>query len=1056
MANKNNIVSVPLNGELCLNKNKLDITQFVGWNKVNGPIYGGCLSPLYAMKKTFADVWDRSGNYYTINNGELKKNGESVLNFSTTGFKKTVSDINFDSFDVYVDNGTETIYGIKETVTAGTFICSSGNSSVTKTVFQNGAGTTITSKVKRTASGKVFFIVLYADMTGNHYWIMKDNTVYTGSVSIPFRNAGIQLADIDSTKVLFSFFSDFGPDQTDCVKYNLLFTGSAMIPDDKISFNCVQSLTEVTAYKQKDIIANASFSSKWGTATSLTKTAAYYSFTLSEAWIYPVYFVQFNSTDEINNEGGTVRKTINAGSTSLDSGDNPGIPDTLSDCVGKIWAIRTQSYDPATGELQTVTKLCNYSYDSKRGGTSAANYEQILYSSYQNTSSYICNVEAINDNGNLYAVTKPVTDDEGKVAQGGVVCVKGTVTTVTISGTEATINFNATKYFNLNYVDGETSAIGPQKYSAYSISMGQGGYVRIIYNFVSGNGETEYNYEYDSTFDKLSYCGGVLPGTIRNLLGADSNLNGWRILYNNGYISNISYYEAEGQIGTLIADWNTIDDTFGIVRLSDRVYFKTSKGEVVKVSLTTEKEWEYQFLQDRYLILNTISYYNAYDTKAGIKFHWASDYNNRINLGSTSFIFNVIPDYKTVLAASSQNGNFEATGKSICSAQFGAVVYDNVVLGNEQFADCLSPENDELSRVNFYIADGAESTTAIYETSFLNNIYFKSPALIDLSYPVDAGSNMYYNPNIFTKFVSTYNNKDMVTSDGTSYSLLYSGITPVFLFAMLSGIEDIDSLFVLQTQYYGVSGNKIYSMSFNGGVVSLGDVASNITGMQYLGALPTRALFYSPMNRCIYSFGGDAILTLNIESNEITEIYGTWYNTATQALYISTNNGLYILSDSFMYKLDYVNIINIFFTDDGHSVINTVNESVFLAYNQEEGFEAIELDLETKYFGIGNNQPVNIDCWYLKLYNNDKKEKGVVSVKCSAVTDKGTVTGQKEFQILESSWDKENDFIYLRYQPAVQKGIGVKLFVKSKFPIIDLAVSYTTFDGAAQVSHFNN
>ena len=71
MANKNNILSIPLNGELCLNKNKVDITQFTGWNRVNGPIYGGCLSPLYSMQKTFADVWDRNGNYFNIDNGEI-------------------------------------------------------------------------------------------------------------------------------------------------------------------------------------------------------------------------------------------------------------------------------------------------------------------------------------------------------------------------------------------------------------------------------------------------------------------------------------------------------------------------------------------------------------------------------------------------------------------------------------------------------------------------------------------------------------------------------------------------------------------------------------------------------------------------------------------------------------------------------------------------------------------------------------------------------------------------------------------------------------------------
>lgn len=1044
MANRNNLLTIPLNGDLNLNKNKINIAQFVGWNKVNGPIYGGCLSPLYSKQRTFSDVWDRNGNYFNVENGTLKKNGNTVLNVSTTGFKKEVSDLQFDSFDVYVNGGNEVVYGIKETATAGTFAIHYGNQSEEAVVFSSGA--TITTKVKRTSGGSIFYVVLYADSTGNHYWIKKFNgQTYTGNVSISFKNAGIQIADLNSSNTMFSFFSNFGPDQTDCVKYNLLLSGTTMYADDKISFNCVNSVATKTAYKELVETANIKIVRAYGLASYLV----HFELNLSEAWIYDMQFVRFAPTDEITNEGGVVRDTLKAGSTYRLSYHGETEP-------AGVWAIRTQTYDLESGNLKTVTLPCNYIYNKEAGGTSATNYTQSLYSTYTATGSYIVNVETVNDDGKLYAVSKPVleNEDSGLISQNSVICVKGEFASVVRRTTSIIVNFTALKNIQFDYVTGETSAYGPQKYESYSISMGQGGYIKIVYNFVSGNGETPYNYEYDSTFDKISYCGGVLPGTGRNLLGGDSNLNGWRILYNNGYISNISYYDADGQIGTLVADWNTIDDTYDIVRLSDRVYFKTTNGEVVKVTLTTEKDWTYQFLQNRYLIINTKSYYNGYDSKLNKKFHWGSDYNNRVNLGNSNFVMSTVPEYGTYIVASSQNGNYEATGESICSAQFGAVVYANVVKGYEQFADCKAPENDDLSRINFYIADGSTSTTAIYETSFLNDIYFMAPALIDLYYPVPSNGNMYYNPNIFTKFVSTYNNKDMVTSDGTSYSLVYSGITPIFLFAMLSGIEEMDAVFVIQTQYYGVSGNKIYSMSFNDGVVSLGDVVANITGMQYLGALPTRALFYSPMNRCIYSFGGDAILQLNIESNEVTEVYGTWYNTATQALYLGTNNGLYIISDNFMYRLDFSEVADIFFTDDGHSVINT-DVSTFLAYNEESGYTPIELDLETKYFGIGNNQPCNIDCWYIKLYNNDKKEKGKVSVQCSTITDKGTVNEKKEFQILENTWDKNDDYIYLRYQPSLQKGIGCKLMLKTKFPIIDLAVSYTAFDGAAQVSHNN-
>ena len=38
---------IPLQADLCLNKQKVDIEDFKGWQKCNAPVYGDCLSPLY-------------------------------------------------------------------------------------------------------------------------------------------------------------------------------------------------------------------------------------------------------------------------------------------------------------------------------------------------------------------------------------------------------------------------------------------------------------------------------------------------------------------------------------------------------------------------------------------------------------------------------------------------------------------------------------------------------------------------------------------------------------------------------------------------------------------------------------------------------------------------------------------------------------------------------------------------------------------------------------------------------------------------------------------------
>ena len=76
---------LPLQADLCLNKQKVDIEDFKGWNKNNAPVYGNCLSPLYKKNNTHHDFFIGDNNY-DFTSGVLYKNGTAVL--SGAGTKK--------------------------------------------------------------------------------------------------------------------------------------------------------------------------------------------------------------------------------------------------------------------------------------------------------------------------------------------------------------------------------------------------------------------------------------------------------------------------------------------------------------------------------------------------------------------------------------------------------------------------------------------------------------------------------------------------------------------------------------------------------------------------------------------------------------------------------------------------------------------------------------------------------------------------------------------------------------------------------------------------------
>lgn len=653
------------------------------------------------------------------------------------------------------------------------------------------------------------------------------------------------------------------------------------------------------------------------------------------------------------------------------------------------------------------------------------------------------------------------------------------------------INYNSISHFNIGYdVDGEN--VFPKYYYGQNLSIGNG-YIRLTYLFKAKKTDKEYiNFLVDNLSDsKPTYLyAGVQNTTNGNMQGGIKNYGteeGFRLLFNNNLVSNISCFEKANYIGTILADWFTVDDTFCPAVNSDTLYYKDNSGHIWKVELvTTGQEWDYRLIENRYVVLNTTNYFNCYDTKTGLKRHWASDYNNRVIFGYNFIEYKNNDTFRTLLTEtlfsglviSAQNANYEMTKDTITGIELGAIPYSNVLKDYVNFKSCDTPYG-AVEGIDIYRGDD-NSTGALYICSYQISVKYIDNDLVNpyAVYPVPQNGDVRYNPNLFTRFISSYNNKDMVISDGIAYKLLYfNNVIPIMAYNLLDGVEELLDAFVLQSSYYGVSETRLYQMNYSDGVGV--EVVCDITNLEYLGALPTQALFWSAQNRAIYTFRGNCIMALSQYANDLTQINNKWYNPATQELFLDTNIGLLVFSDLGTYCLPKFtveipslvededplivekDVKDIFFYPDKF-IINLVDDtshSYYWSYNPLEGYESNKIHFVTKYYGNGKT-PVTVNNIYIRLYNQGVTgASGQITFRGHTVTDIGVKTDEKTITIGGENgeeWDAETDTMLVKYTPQYNRGLGFALEVQTTFPIIDIKYDYVE-DGTVegQIAHIN-
>ena len=719
--------------------------------------------------------------------------------------------------------------------------------------------------------------------------------------------------------------------------------------------------------------------------------------------------------------------------------------------------------------------------------TEYAYYKFARYIKQAYTEQALKECDCILDDGRFYCIGAITTDTENPLPT-KLFALAGSF--VSFDTTQNRINYYSIATFDITYQE-ESGNIYPKYYAGMSISL-QDKYLRILYKFKKNKETDEIIYfGVDSTSVKTSegknifLYPGVQDGSDTNLQGSCLNAYGWRLLFNNNMIANVACFENENYIGTILADWLTIDTDFHTTFNAQKLYYRDTNNQIWLIEkVDMGEEWQYRLIENRFIVLNTTNYFNCYDTQTGLKRHWASDYNNRVMYGYGFSQYAVNDTFKKLLEGelfrglliSGQNANYERTKDPITSIELGAILYARCIIDSPTFYSCDTPYG-ALEGIDLYRADG-DSTSALYVYSIQNGLKYIDTDLTNpfAIYPISDTGDVRYNPNLFTRFITSYNNKDMVISDDIAYKLLYfNNVIPIMSYYLLDGVESLENAFVLQSSYYGVAKTRLYQMNYSNGVGV--EVVCDITNMEYLGALPTQALFWSAQNRAIYSFTGSCIMQLSQYANDLTGIYGKWYNPATQELFLDTNIGILVFSDLGTYCLEWQQetqaqtVKDIFFFGD-YFIVNLIGDttnSTYYSYNNKEGYESNKVYFVTKYYGNGL-VPITVNNIYIRLYNQGvENAAGFIKMKGYTITDKGTSTDTKEVLIggednpqanpptvAGEAWDTSTGTMLVKYTPQYNRGLGFALEVETTFPIIDIKFDYVE-NGTieSQIAHIN-
>lgn len=566
-----------------------------------------------------------------------------------------------------------------------------------------------------------------------------------------------------------------------------------------------------------------------------------------------------------------------------------------------------------------------------------------------------------------------------------------------------------------------------------------------------------------------------------------------------------SHNNTANNLGTLLIPMGTVSNERPFYFVEDSsfydgkciVYFDSYTNTWKKIGIKSGIDL---YMDDSFILINTTNTYNAIRISDLTQHIWANDWNNRVvSMGGyfkgyshinpdTSeedlnnyyyfghlhygFINPLMYKYKREVKISSAF-NYYKNSENIPSSQLPEQTLYLYTICSKDAEQC-HPEDTfyyNLGNIgygcdiyNLEIYKNGRYNNSIFSRVVMNfyassnTSFFIDSNLVNTTYLIDS---LYYTPAITMEFKETYSNKNLVYYDKMIYSLRYYGDErkEKLIYPLLTQYFGIDDIFVIQGQRYFIQNNKIYSFSLTADDEIMDSIVfiTNIQGLEFKTNTTREAYFWSKNDSSLYIFNADNILRKAYTATEINDIYNAIYYPSLDATIFSTNIGLLCISDRFgMFVIPNDSVDpkdKLYLNTKGYITLFNDNESLIDYYNLwfiDSAWEKLPIKLSTKFYGLGSNLISITDTWYFRLFAdkslyNDMNypRTGEIKLSVDVLTDRGLSTESKTINIDEKDWDSLTDTVYLRYQPKLQRGVGISINVESPFAIGYLGVGTT-------------
>lgn len=1064
-------------GEISMSKNHSkpdDNWQYV--EDSNSPEHNEALCPLFYTEENSETpmLVDKQGNVYKVANNTFTKNGTAIARVEEEGFKKTVFDFNDPLVEYYNGN----IYRAQHR--NDTVVIERYNNGTWVTVEEIGFSSRATVFTERLHNGKYYCL----DRYNNTYYIFaRDvfksiplNANYLNNPRLFVYNDYIDLVTSTGVNIyerIYSYHYKYANSNLSILDVNN--TGTIVVPSSTstISFNTQHDITinktfqTLVCYKD----GNKYYEDDVTFQNEITFSEGYTPTLVSgNVYRYNVYRTEYVYHSELLNDPSEENATLTVEWT-LDINNAPypidvthyefTTPDDHSIVFENNLGYITSS------EFYNVTPKATVDFSSKTSGgviyvptssigvTNIRNESIVYINAVKTTATTTQAADFFSqyimlDDGFYYGFVQPNFPwTPSKTWRGYnfknhfISEVDNVVTVESVDQKMLDTAYNVFEgiSYDIGYGHFRITMLRNTGSEAWTYFAERGKTRTIVYDSLADIatidcGVTPLNdYINETRFVNNFYC----PSGTR-----EPRNDTFAMLVNNGYVSGFSYN------GTLLTSWNSVDTETLYYADDDRVFYKdinsgkwTLIEKVVQpVSLT--------LVEDRYIVMNTTSYFNCYDTQLNEMNKYADDWNMRIFYGVRSGVTAYTSAaYDDWVAASGRNVNFTVVGKKsgIASTVWPAGIFKAgsqapKFITDETLPIDLYKTNTASAPTYWQSIDNPSTDTSTVQPRVDNDLRYYNAV-----YPLYNTAYMMRGPSLFAKFVVTGNNKDYMIENNVAYQVLYENIEPMLLTATTGDIYGVENIYVIQSMPYAVIDGKIYSLSYVNGVYQGMDCIINVKGMKYIGSIPTKAYFYSPNNRAIYVFTGDANLTKVKDASAIDDIYYITFNSATQTIYMATNNGLYMLSDQNSYRQDWGTIDNVTFQTDGSSSVVVRTDDGYklyrLYYEDAEGRKTNKVILNTGLLGAGEGKVFTIDKYNINLFS-DQRRNGKLQITSYVLQDNGQIAETTEEKTINSSdWDDEFFCKQIDYTPPKNRGVGIGLSIVSDFAITSINASAT-------------